>query len=103
MDTQAVVNYCRMSDFSIRYYHYAYIDVQENLADQLFIKHKVRVYFGKEYQKDSEEYKVIFCKVKKKDQAEFLSALSELADKMLLLGHTDYIQYCKNAVKILGQ
>lgn len=103
MDGQTVMNYWKLDDFSIRYCYYAYIDTHENLADQLFIKHKVRVYFEKEYQRNDTDYKIIFCKVKKKDKPEFLSALSELADKMLLLGHTDYTQFCEDTMQEIGQ
>ena len=35
--------------FSFRYQYFALIDTADYLADQLFIKHKVRVWFGEEF------------------------------------------------------
>lgn len=87
-------NFWKLEKFSLQYFHYIYIDTIENLADQLFISRKVRVYFGQEGKKEGSPYKVIFCKIKKKDEPEFLEALSELENKMLLMGHRDYQEFC---------
>ena len=38
--------------FSFRYQYFALIDTADYLADQLFIKHKVRVWFGEEFCRD---------------------------------------------------
>lgn len=40
-------------------------------------------------------YCVIFCKCRKRDTGAFESAMNELPRKMLLRGHTDYIQFCE--------
>ena len=34
----------------------------DNLADELFIEHRVRVYFGDEFVKTSIPYHIIFCR-----------------------------------------
>lgn len=77
---------------------FRYIEVQEEgnryLADQLFIKHQVRVHFREEYVRDGSPYRVIFCHVRKRDQERFLAALNELPGKMMLLGYTDYLDAC---------
>lgn len=80
---------------------FAYIDAEENLADQLFIKHKVAVDFGPEFAKAGSEYFIIICSVWKKDRQRFLDALKELPDKMLLFGHTDYEAHCASIKKML--
>ena len=43
-------NYFTLEQFSLPYGHYAFVDVPEYYADQLFIQHQVRVRFGKEFQ-----------------------------------------------------
>lgn len=58
-------NYWKLQKFSIFYTYYAFIDSQDYLADQLFVKHKVKVDFGKEYCHKGSNYLVIFCKVRK--------------------------------------
>jgi len=52
----------------------------------------VHVKYGKEFAGKGSDYRVIFCKVKKSDEQNFLKALHELKNKMLLMGHTDYEQ-----------
>lgn len=76
------------------YSYYAYFDVPEFFADQLFIQHQVRVHFSGEYQKKGKQYVIVLCRVRKKDEERFLEALSELPRKMLLLGYTNYLKDC---------
>lgn len=47
-------------------------------------------------EKKGNDYLIIFCKVRKKDEGKFLKALNELEKKMLLMGHHDYIAFCEN-------
>ena len=67
--------------FSLLNAYYAYMDTDAYLADQLFIKHQVRVHFREEYARDDSPYRVIFCHVRKRDQERFLEALNELPGK----------------------
>jgi len=97
IDVSEQMNYWKLEDHSLRslkYCFYAYIDSNDNLADQLFIRHKIRVRFWRDYGKDGSEYNIVLCYVRKRDEAEFLSALSELTNKMLIMGHPDYPQFC---------
>ena len=92
-------NYWRLQKFSIFYSHYAFIDSPDYLADQLFIKQKVKVDFDKEYGQEGSNYLVIFCKVRKTKEKEFIRALEELENKMLLMGHKDYLNFCTDMKK----
>ncbi len=60
------------------------------LADQAFIRHRVRVWFDREYEKEGTPYLAIFCHVKKKDVGEFLAALEDLKKSMILCGYPNY-------------
>ena len=82
--------YWTIEKFSLRFDYFMFFDVESYLADQLFIKHKVRVWFGDEYKRDGSPYLAIFCKVKKKDVPAFLEALEELKKSMLICGYLDY-------------
>lgn len=79
---------------SLRYAYYAFLDTDAYLADPIFIKHQVRVRFREEYVRNDSPYRVIFCQVRKRDRMRFLAAMEELPNKMLLLGHTDYLETC---------
>ncbi len=84
--------YTRFRKFSLFNCHYMFFDTEEYLADSLFIQHQITVKFQFEYASPEGPYLAVFCSVRKKDEDEFLEALQELPDKMLLFGHTDYLQ-----------
>lgn len=87
-------NYARFGGmFSV---HYAYVDTDSYLADSLFTKYKIKVKFGDEYRRSDDRYRVIFCKVKKRDEHNFRKALEELFDKALLCGFTNYEKFCED-------
>lgn len=89
------VNYLNLDRFPILYNHYVFVDTSDYLADQLFIRHKVRVHFGEEMEHPEFPYIFIFCKVRKKNRQRFLDALQEMSDKMMLLRHLDYDAFCE--------
>lgn len=88
-------NYIHIKTFSLRYNHYCFMDTDDYLADGLFIKRNVRVWFGDEYRNDKKGYTWIFCKIHKKDTEKFMLALEDLKRKMLLFGHADYQECCE--------
>ena len=85
---------------------YMYVDVNRNsnyIADSLFYKREIPVNFKDEMVRNGDNYRVIFCKIKKKYQKKFEEALEELKTKMNLLGYTDYEDYCNNLMKELEE
>lgn len=84
--------YLKLEKFSLRYAYFLFFDTKEYLADSLFIRHQVRVWFEREYEKDGTPLLAICCHVKKKDVPAFLSALEDLRDKMILCGYPEYEQ-----------
>ena len=76
---------------------YMYVDLNVDrgyVADSLFYRREIPVRFKNEMVKDGDKYRMIFCRIKKKYRKAFEEALRELVDKMNLLGHTDYLDYC---------
>lgn len=96
-------NYWRMSDFSLFSVHYAYVDHSAYLADQLFVKNKVAMKFMEEMAKDGTPFRLVFCKVRKRDVAKFEESLGELNDKMRLLGYADYSVVCDEIAQLLDE
>lgn len=82
--------YWTIKKFSLRYDYFVFFDVYPYLADQVFIRHKVRVWFGREMRKEGSPYIAVFCHVKKKDTSEFLAALEDLKKSMILCGYPSY-------------
>lgn len=96
-------NYFAFKEYSLLYDHYAFVDVPEYYADQLFIQHQVRVHFGHEYKHPPRPYVVIFCKVRKRDRDRFLAALSDLERKMILCGRLEYETVCKDIIELINK
>ena len=96
-------NYWRMKDFSIFSVPYAYVDHSSYQADQLFMQNKVRMKFKGEYAKEESPYRIVFCKVIKKDAERFEEALGKIKSKMLLLGYRDYPDVCREITKLIEE
>lgn len=82
--------YLKIRKPSLWYDYFLFFDTPKYLADQLFIKQMVRVWFDREYEKEGSPFLAIFCHVKKKDSPKFLAALDALKDKMILCGYPEY-------------
>lgn len=82
--------------FSLLNSYFAYFDTEDYLADSLLIKHQVRTQFLQEYVRNDSSYRVIFARCPKKKIDRVTAALHELTDKMLICGHSDYPDCCKN-------
>ena len=70
------VNYLNLDRFPILYNHYVFVDTSDYLADQLFIRHKVRVHFGEEMEHPEFPYIFIFCKITIFDTSYYASFLN---------------------------
>ena len=87
--------YQKLARFSLFYDYFAFLDVETYAADQLFIQHQVTVHFVRKYGKPDCPYRIILCKVRKRDANRFRAAMAELPDKLRLLGYTDYLEVCR--------
>ena len=85
----------KLSRVSLFHNYFAFLDVEPYAADQLFIQHQVTVHFVREYGKPGCPYRIVLCKVRKRDADRFRAAMTELPDKLRLLGHTDYLEVCR--------
>ena len=88
-------NFWRMRACSIFSVPYSYVDHCSYLADTLFVQNKVRLKFKNEYVKAESPYRIIFCKVRRKDTERFEEALERLNNKMrlsLVLHHYSLLQ-----------
>ena len=103
LEMMRMKNYWKMSDFSIFSVPYAYVDHSSYLADQLFVQNKVTMKFKGEMTKNGSPYCIVFCKVLKKDAERFEEAMGKLKDKMLLLGHKDYLEVCSEIAKMIEE
>ena len=96
-------NFLRLDGLSILSVQYMYIDYKDYLADSLLAQNHVSVRFENEFSRDDSSYRIILCKVRKKDTAGFEKSMELLCNKMLLFGHNDYMEFCNSIMETLGQ
>ena len=78
------------------YCRYAYIDLEDHLADSLFERENVAVKYEQEFVNPVNNYRLVICRVLPWHRDGFLKALSRLPNKMNLLGFNDYQQFCRD-------
>lgn len=93
--------YWPIQKLSLRYACFLFFDTIPYLADQLFIRHRVRVWFEREYAKEGTPYIAVLCHVRKKDVPQFLDALEDLKKSMLLCGHPDYVTEIRSLMETI--
>ena len=94
-------NFWKLKTFSLLNASYAYVDHSSYLADQLFVQSKVKLKISCEMVREGSPYRIIFCKVRKKDAERFEAALGRMENRMLLLGHRDYLEVCEKLSRII--
>ena len=92
--SRMVENFWKMKDFSLFTVPYAYVDHFSYLADNLFVQRKITMKFKGEFEKEGSPYRIIMCRVLKRDVGRFEEALEKLKDKMLIMGYRDYDKVC---------
>lgn len=95
-------NYLKLESWLPCSSRYIYVDTQDYLADRLFVQARLRVRYSGEFARKGSPYVIISCKVRKKDEGRFIKMLEKLPDRMLLMGHTDYMEYCRELIGNLG-
>ena len=88
-------NYFKIRQFSLLFDYYCYVDIPEYYACGLFEKHKVLMWFGKEYAHNDHPFRFIFCKCLKWHSKRFKAAMDELPRIMAYNGVMGYDEFCE--------
>lgn len=86
--------YQKLRCFSLFNSYFGFLDTEDYLAQGLFVKHQVKVKLCEVHVHHSIPYKILVCRVRRKDEAKIIAALNELASKMLICGYRDYLECC---------
>ena len=74
-----------------------YVDIKDHMADDFFESCNFPiVFYKKEAQRPGSDYCIVFCCVPTKRMDEFREIMQDMTLKMLLTGHTDYMEFCNN-------
>lgn len=93
------MNYYECSNKGINKTVFFYIDNDEYLADDFFIKNKLKIKFKDEMASNKNNYRILFVKVNKKQKDLFIDCMEQLHNKMILKGYRDYDEICDDIMK----
>lgn len=94
-------NFLKLNGLSILSVPYMYIDHKDYLADSILSQNHVSIRFGNELVREDSLYRIILCRVRKKDAANFEKSMEIFHNKMLLFGHQDYEKFCDEIMETL--
>lgn len=92
--------YCfEIMDSPAMYYWFAYFDTHDHLADFLFSHENVSVTIEGEFAAEEDPYRIVLCRIDKKDRENFLKAVDLLPSLMEYVGKTDYNEFCQGVMR----
>ena len=77
---------------------FVYADRADNRADRIFIRAKLPVKFERDFAKDSVPYRMVFCRVRKRDESKFRECMADLERALILEGDEGYRAFCDEFV-----
>ena len=90
-----IPNYYKLDDKSLFYAFYIYADTKDYSADHILYTNGIRkIKFMQELHCTENDYAVILCRIRRKYEKAFIKSMEELKNKLLILGYTDYEQFC---------
>jgi len=91
--------YCfEIADGPAMYYWFAYFDTHDHLADFLFEHEHVSITVEGEFGAEDDPYRIILCRIARKDRESFLHAVDLLPSLMAYVGKTDYDEFCQGVM-----
>ena len=85
-----------IKDGPSRYDHFAYFDTEEYLADFLFEYEHVDVTKEGEFGAEDDPYRLIMCRIPRKQRERFLRCAEMLPGLMAYVGKNDYDEFCRD-------
>lgn len=94
------IGYIELDDWLPFSKMFAYLDTAEfRRSDEIFQKYRLKVRFKRDWKSPDGRYRMVFCSVRKRQQALFEQAMSDLSKKMILLGYDDYEEVWHKTIK----
>ena len=88
-------NFVRLRNYSLRNYRYAFVDTSDMLYKRIFKDDPIPIRGVKEYIKKDTDVRIVICRVPKRDALIFEKKITEIRNKAILLGNTDYANICR--------
>ena len=90
-----MTNYLRIGRAPLRREKFVFVDTKELLSAKLFVDAGIKINRVKIIAKADSPFRLIFCRIRKKQVDRFLETLATLRDHALLFGYRDYDEMCE--------
>lgn len=88
-------NYIKLKNIFLFSKLYVFLDTADHLYEQVLRNNDIMVSNIKEFYKENSPFRLISCKVKKKDEQDFCREILQIRNKALILGYRDYDNMCR--------
>ena len=96
-------NYVEIQSWNPFVRKFAYTDVKEYYADDLFLKYGIAPKFKEEWSLPDTPIIVIFCSVRNSETVGFQRAMADMSNKMAIMGYPDYDQQSADLFDMIEQ
>ncbi len=90
-----MVNYLKLDCFSLFRSKFVFVDTADFISANLLKDSGIFVKRVRVMKKKDSPYRLILCKIRKKDELNFIAALGKLRDMALIMGYQDYDCICE--------
>lgn len=74
---------------------FLFVDTKDHGFEQIMENRRIRLRQVREFIKSDSPFRLILCKVRKKDVDSFCESLEQVRNKALLMGYRDYDDICE--------
>lgn len=91
-------NYIELHSYLPWRKNFAYVDTTRRIADRLFIDKKIIIKFKGDFSHKEDGYIIVLASCRNRDWDDVKKVLLSMHDKMILIGKSDYSQYCESLI-----
>ena len=91
--------YFEIVDGTPTHYCFSYIDSEDNLADFLFDHMKIIMEKEMEFHYNDDPFKVVMCRIPRRQREDFLKAIEVLPGLMAYAGREGYDEFCMDLMR----
>lgn len=89
-----VKNYLEIKSYSVFSLLYIFVDTFDHIFERIMEDEGIVMKHITEYSKSGSPYRLISCRINKRDKKEFCELLMQIRNTALLLGYKDYDEMC---------
>lgn len=97
-----MINFWKIKEGRFLYNNYFFVDCDKYLFENLFYEDGIRAKVTHQLVNEENSFRLIICRIKKKDENRFANIMGKLANKMMLCGYPNYADECEYVQSKIG-